>query len=180
MFFSKIAVILSVAASALAMPAGLEAHKQKRAGVLSVQDYSQFQVSDGVAGNALAEVQAKFPVDETNLAGVDPNDLAIIQAARKTAESAETDTGGFNDAIKAAGSGSSNSSSALSVGKIKNKVLKLKLEVLGLQIDQAINGKDNSAKITAETTKLNKNVQLDKDAAGQASQSVDFSGDDSP
>ncbi|KAI1640633.1 hypothetical protein F4809DRAFT_637436 [Biscogniauxia mediterranea] len=178
MFFSKIAVILSVAASALAMPAGLEAHKQKRAGVLSVQDYSQFQVSDGVAGNALAEVQAKFPVDETNLAGVDPDDLAIIQAARETAEAAETDTGGFNDAIKAAGSG--NSSAALSVGKIKNKVLKLKLEVLGLQIDQAINGKDNSAKITAETTKLNKNVQLDQDAAGQASQSVDFSGDDSP
>ncbi|KAI1494039.1 hypothetical protein F5X96DRAFT_53583 [Biscogniauxia mediterranea] len=182
MFFSKIAVILSVAASALAMPAGLEAHKQqqKRAGVLSVQDYSQFQVSDGVAGNALAEVQAKFPIDESDLASVDPNDLAIIQAARKTAEAAETDTGGFNDAIKAAGSGSNSSADALSVGKIKNKVLKLKLEVLGLQIDQAINDKDNSAKIAAETTKLNKNVQLDQDAAGQASQSVDFSGDDSP
>ena len=59
-------------------------------------------------------------------------------------------------------------------------MLKLKLEVLGLQIDQAINGKDNSAKIDEETTKLNKNIQLDEDAAGQASQSVDFSGDDSP
>ncbi|KAI5924242.1 hypothetical protein F4810DRAFT_151858 [Camillea tinctor] len=177
MFFSKIAIVLSVAASAFALPANLEAHKQKRAGVLTVQDYSQFQVSDGVAGNALAEVQAKFPIDENDLANVDPNDLAIIQAARKTAESAETDTGGFNDAIEAA---SGSAADALSVGKIKNKVLKLKLEVLGLQIDQAINGKDNSAKIKEETTKLNKNVSTDKASAGKTSQSVDFSGDDSP
>lgn len=176
MYFSKIAVILSVAVSALALPA-LEAPKQKRAGVLTVQNYADFQVSDGVAGNALAEVQANFPIDENDLANVDPADLDIIKAARVTAEAAETDAGGFNDAIAAAGKGAA--ADALQVGKTKNKVLKLKLEVLALQIDQAINGKDNSAKITAETTKLNKNIQLDEDAAGDASQSVDFSGDDS-
>jgi hypothetical protein len=35
--------------------------KVKR-GVLTVQDYADFQVSSGVAGDALAEVNAKFPV----------------------------------------------------------------------------------------------------------------------
>jgi hypothetical protein len=92
-----------------------------------------------------------------------------------TAEDAETGTGGFNDAIAAAGS-SSTAGTALQNGKIKNKVLKLKLEVLGLQIDQAQSGTDNSAKITAEQTKLNNNIALDTKAAGQTSQSVNFTG----
>jgi hypothetical protein len=56
----------------------------------------------------------------------------------------------------------------------------LELEVLGLQIEQAQTGKDNSAQITAEQTKLNSNIKLDTAAAGQTSQSVDFQGDDSP
>lgn len=34
---------------------------------LTAKSYSQFQVSDGVAGNALAEVNAKFPVCDTTL-----------------------------------------------------------------------------------------------------------------
>lgn len=66
------------------------------------------------------------------------------------------------------------------MGKINNKVEKLYLEVLGLQIQQAQTGEDNSAKIAEEQTKLNTNVALDTAAAGQASQSVDFQGDDSP
>lgn len=107
---------------------------------------------------------------------MDANDLAIIKAARVTAENAETETGGFNDAISAA---SGDASDALSVGKIKNKVLKLKLEVLGLQIDQAQSGKDNSAKIAAEQKKLDNNIATDTKSAGQTSQSVNFSGDDS-
>ena len=89
------------------------------------------------------------------------------------------DTGGFNDAIAAAGKTSA-AGKALQVGKIKNKVLKLELEVLVLQIQQVQSGKDNSAKIAEETTKLNNNIKLDQDAAGQKSQSVDFQGDDKP
>lgn len=108
------------------------------------------------------------------------NDLAIISAARVTAEAAETDAGGFNDAIAAAGGTSSAAGKPLQVGKIKNKVLKLQLEVLALQIQQAQSGKDNSAKIAQEQTKLNNNIKLDAAAAGQASQSVDFQGDDAP
>ncbi len=66
------------------------------------------------------------------------------------------------------------------MGKIKNKVLKLELEILDLQIAQAQGGKDNSAKIAQETTKLNSNIKLDQQAAGQKSQPVDFTGDDKP
>lgn len=106
------------------------------------------------------------------------NDLAIIKAARVTAEAAETDAGGFNDAIAAAGK-STTAGKALQVGKIKNKVLKLQLEVLALQIDQAQSGKDNSAKIAAEQKKLDNNIKTDAASKGATSQSVDFQGDDS-
>lgn len=56
--------VLFLAASALALPTAQDGH-HKRAAVLTKQSYAQFQVSDGVAGNALAEVQAKFPVSTT-------------------------------------------------------------------------------------------------------------------
>lgn len=61
-------------------------------------------------------------IDENDLANVDPADAAIIKAARTTAEDAEVNAGGFNDAIAAA---SGADADALQVGKIKNKVLKL-------------------------------------------------------
>ncbi|KAK3335500.1 hypothetical protein B0T19DRAFT_10137 [Cercophora scortea] len=178
MFF-KAAFLFSLVASSIAAPAGSDTRLSKRA-VLSVQNYSQFQVSSGVGGNALAEVQAKFPIDEKNLAAVDANDLAIIKAARVTAEAAETQAGGFNEAIAAAGGQKTTAGKALQVGKIKNKVLKLKLFILGLQIDQAKGGKDNSAKIAAESKKLNNNIALDKAAAGQKSTPVNFQGTSQP
>jgi hypothetical protein len=98
---------------------------------------------------------------------VSADDLKIIQDARETAEDAETGTGGFNDEIAAA----SGDTTALENGKIKNKVLKLQLEVLALQI-QAAQGDADQAKIDEETTKLNKNVALDEAAAGQDSVGV--------
>ncbi|POS71199.1 hypothetical protein DHEL01_v210403 [Diaporthe helianthi] len=164
--------ILFLAASVLALPTAQDGN-HKRAGVLTKQSYADFQVSDGVGGNALAEVQAKFPIDENDLANVDPADAQIISDARKVAESAEVDTGGFNDAIAAA---SGSDADALQVGKIKNKVLKLKLEVLDLQIKQAQGGKDNTAKIAQEQKKLDNNIATDKKSAGDASQAVNFQG----
>jgi hypothetical protein len=109
-----------------------------------------------------------FQIDTTDLAAVSSADLSILKAARLTAEAAETDTGGFNDEIAAA----SGSTTALQNGKIKNKVLKLQLEVLALQIDQAQGGTDNQDKIDEETTKLNNNIKLDAAAKGQASVGV--------
>ncbi len=88
MFFSK-ALIIAFAASVLALPApaadscakaadttkaaaaaattaakatAAKAASGSGGGVLTVSNYADFQVSDGVAGNALDEVKAKFPV----------------------------------------------------------------------------------------------------------------------
>ncbi|KAI7974963.1 hypothetical protein EIK77_001716 [Talaromyces pinophilus] len=126
--------------------------------------------SNGTAGNALAEATAKFPVP-ADLATVSSADLATLQAERVTAEDAETEA--FNPAISAATD--SDTKTALQNGKIKNKVLKLFAEVQALQIQQA-QGANNQAKIDAEMTKLNNNIALDKKAAGQAAQTVTFTG----
>lgn len=106
--------------------------------------------------------------------GVSSSDLAIINAARETAEDAETDA--FNSQIEAA---SGSAATALQNGKIKNKVLKLFLEVSALQIQQA-QGADNQDKIDEEQTKLNNNISLDTKAAGQTSKGVAFTGDVQP
>ncbi|KAK8042286.1 hypothetical protein PG993_006809 [Apiospora rasikravindrae] len=170
MYITKFAAILSLAAVALSLPTG---EVQKRA--LAARPYTDFQISSGTAGNALAEAQAKFPIDTSDLANVSKDDLSIIKAARETAEAAETDA--FNKEVKAA---SGADADALQNGKIKNKVLKLYLETTALQIQQAQSGKDNQAKIDKEQKKLNTNVAADKKAAGQASQSVKFTDDVKP
>ena len=57
MQFSSLAVMLSLAVSTLAAPTAVV---EKRA--LTFQPYNQFQVSNGVGGNALQETNQKFPV----------------------------------------------------------------------------------------------------------------------
>lgn len=160
----------------MAMPA---VPMKKRA--LEIQDYSEFQISDGVAGNALEEVSQMFPVEEfeADLAGVSDEDLEILKAARETAEEAETEEGGFNEAIEAAGGKDTEEGAALQVGKIKNKVLKLKLGALVLEIEQA-KGDDVGDKLEDKLNKLNNNVETDRNSAGQASQGVDFQGSSDP
>lgn len=96
-------------------------------------------------------------------------DLQILKDAREVAEEAEVGAGGFNEAIAAIGNGGD--ATAVQNGKIKNKVLKLQLQVLALQI-QAAQGNPDQAKLDEETTKLNKNVQLDEAAAGEESVGV--------
>ncbi|KAF2639472.1 hypothetical protein P280DRAFT_402160 [Massarina eburnea CBS 473.64] len=157
-------IILSglLASGAVAAPVAT----QKRAAVLSKQSYSQFQVSSTAAGNAQAEVMKAFPIDMNDLANVDPADQKVISDARQVAESAEVDTGGFNEQIKA-----DSSNDALAVGKTKNKVLKLQLEVMDLMISQA-QGKDEADKITAEQKKLDTNIAADKKNAGKTSADV--------
>jgi hypothetical protein len=106
-----------------------------------------------------------------DLAAVSSTDLDTLQTERETAEDAETDA--FDPAIDAATDDATQT--ALQNGKIKNKVLKLFAEVQALQIQQA-QGADNQDKIDAETKKLNTNIALDKQAAGQAAQTVTFTG----
>lgn len=118
-------------------------------------------------------------IDQSDFASVDEEDLAIIKAARKTAENAETKAGGFNEAIEAAGGKNTPAGQALQRGKIKNKVLKLQLQVLASQIEAA-QGKDTAEKLASQRTKLAKNVQLDEEEAGLPSSTVDFQGTSEP
>ncbi|KAH8658492.1 hypothetical protein BX600DRAFT_514982 [Xylariales sp. PMI_506] len=172
MHFSKIVTILG--ASALALSAAIPANGiSKRA--LKFRTYDQFQISDGVAGNALAEVNSDFPVDLTNAASVSASDLAILVAARETAENAETT---FDTAIAAA---SGTTATALQNGKIKNKVLKLRLLQMVGQIQEA-QGNTNgvASELTQVSTLLATNVKLDDAQAGKASQSISFTDDVQP
>lgn len=59
MHISAITLLLSLSASVISAPLGTSL-LGKRA--LAVQTYNEFSVSGGIAGNALAEVNAKFPV----------------------------------------------------------------------------------------------------------------------
>ena len=67
----------------------------------------------------------------------------------------------------------------LTNSKIKNKVLKLELFSLLLEIEQA-QGQDRTEDIADKQKKLANNIKIDEDAAGDASQSVDFQGDSAP
>lgn len=58
-------LFLSLSISTLALPTAPSL--DRRANVLTTQTYNQFQVSTGIAGNALAEVNAKFPVRPPSL-----------------------------------------------------------------------------------------------------------------
>ncbi|KAL5521480.1 hypothetical protein ACEPAF_2228 [Sanghuangporus sanghuang] len=143
-------------------------------------DYAQFQISDGVAGNAAAEANAVFvdPFANTDLSTVSSDVLDAMEAMREAAESAETDL--FNPAIDAA---SGDEADALQVGKIKNKVLKLtgEVQVLNIKIAQAqASGDDTSDledKLAEEQTKLDTNVATDTDSAGATSKGVVDSSD---
>ena len=90
------------------------------AAVLTPQTYNELSISGGTSGNALAETNAKFPIDMNNLAGVAESDLNIINSASQIGEDAETEA--FDPAITAAGG--ADKAVALQNGKIKNKVFK--------------------------------------------------------
>jgi len=141
----------------------------------ALQDYADFQISDGVGGNAEAGANAVFvdPFNGVDLATVSSADLANVQTMREAAEAAETDQ--FDPQIDAA---SGADADALSVGKIKNKVLKLTGEVQGLNIklaQQQAAGEDTSdteSSIQEEQTKLTTNIKLDQANAGETSKGV--------
>jgi len=127
--------------------------------------------------DALAEVNTNFPVS-SDLASTSAADLAVISKAAQVSEDAETGTGGFNDAIAAAGGTGTTAGTALQNGKIKNKVLKLQTDVLRIQIEVAQGNTGSQSELAAQQTKLATNVALDKKAAGQASTSITFTGSD--
>lgn len=160
------ALIATFAALAIAAPTGTH---QKRAGVLGTKTYDELSISGGTAGNAKQEALDVFStLDLTNMAAVAPEDIDFLGAVNDIANDAET--GVFNPAIEAA---TGAEKTALTNGKIKNKVLKLTATSLELQI-KAAQGEDTSAKLAAETKKLDNNIALDTKAAGQPSTALQF------
>ncbi|KAF9820787.1 hypothetical protein IEO21_01230 [Rhodonia placenta] len=145
------------------------------AGSFANQAYADFQISDGVAGNAQAEANAVFvdPFNGVDLSTVDSDTVETINTMREAAESAETDD--FDPQIDAA---SGDAATALQNGKIKNKVLKLTGEVQALNIKIAVaqaSGSDTSdleSQLATEQKKLTTNIATDTKNAGQTSQGV--------
>ncbi|RPD54833.1 hypothetical protein L226DRAFT_575211 [Lentinus tigrinus ALCF2SS1-7] len=141
----------------------------------AVQDYADFQISDGTAGDAEAKANAVFvdPLAGLDLATLDDSVATNMETMRKAAESAETDD--FNPAIDAA---SGADADALQNGKIQNKVLKLtgEVQVLKIKLAKAQAAGDDTSdiedKITEEQTKLTTNITTDKAHAGEASKGV--------
>lgn len=122
----------------------------------------------------LALTDAPTQVNMNNPAAVSKSDLAILVAARQTAENAEAS---FNTAVAAASGANAN---ALQVGKIKNKVLKLRTFEMLVQIQQAQGANNKAAQLADIQTKLAANVKLDQASRGKKSQSVSFAADVQP
>ncbi|KLO10409.1 hypothetical protein SCHPADRAFT_906917 [Schizopora paradoxa] len=160
----------SLSISSFAIPVPVPKALSRRAFV--EQAYNDFQISDGVGGNAQAEANAVFSDNFTgvDLSTVSADDLDAINTMAKAAVDAE-DT--FDSAIDAA---SGAAADALNVGKIKNKVLKLSGEVLVLQIKQAQGDSSAASDLATEQTKLTKDVAADVANAGKPSQSIQFDG----
>ncbi|VDB95963.1 unnamed protein product [Peniophora sp. CBMAI 1063] len=169
------AATASAAAASSSASASTSTAATQTAANFQALDYADFQISDGVAGNAEAEANAVFvdPFANVDLSTVSADVLDAIQTMREAAEDAETSQ--FNPAIDAATGADAD---ALQVGKIKNKVLKLTGEVQGINIKIAqaqAKGDDTSdleSSLAAEQKKLTTNIATDKKSAGAASQSV--------
>ncbi|WWC73078.1 uncharacterized protein I206_107043 [Kwoniella pini CBS 10737] len=147
----------------------INANPIKRQGIIcpsfQLEDYSNFQISNGIGGNAKSEANSIFvnPFNDCDLSTVDKISLSNIQIMREAAENAEVNLfkPQINDSI-------GDLSNSLQVGKIKNKVLKLTGEIQALKI-QAAQGEDNADKIVEEQIKLDKNIATDVASAGEAS-----------
>ncbi|KAF5323247.1 hypothetical protein D9619_013502 [Psilocybe cf. subviscida] len=167
-FPSALVLFFALFATALAAPLR-EIESRAAAAVFKTTTYNALSISGGKAGNAKAEALAKLSGLNTNdLANVATGDIKFLNSVNQIANDAETKA--FNPAIEKA---SGAAKTALQNGKIKNKVLKLTATVLKLQA-QAAQGDDVAEKLATEQKKLNKNIDLDIAAAGQASTALSF------
>ncbi|WVQ81093.1 hypothetical protein IAT38_003215 [Cryptococcus sp. DSM 104549] len=145
---------------------GLGKRQNGQCPTFALQDYADFQISDGVAGDAEARAKAVFvdPFVGCDLSTVDAQSLDNMATMREAAEDAETSL--FNPQIAAASGALADS---LQVGKIANKVLKLTGFQMVLSIQIAQGQTDRQEKFDAEQAKLDKNIATDKASAGETS-----------
>jgi len=105
-----------------------------------MKHYAEFQISDGVAGNAAAEAAAVFldPFEGTDLASVPYETYDRLIMARGAAEDAEIEL--FDPAIEdAEAEGSEWLVDALEAGMAKNRVLYIVASMQAMQIRMAQN-----------------------------------------
>jgi hypothetical protein len=98
----------------------------------------------------------------------------VLKFASAVAHDAEIGEGGFNEAIAALSAGKPNNDDtvrALERGKVKNRVLKLQLRVLSLQVDAKL-GNEDQAEIEKAMAELDEYVKLDQAGAGRVSVGV--------
>ncbi|ORY63338.1 uncharacterized protein BCR38DRAFT_436577 [Pseudomassariella vexata] len=162
-------VLATFAAVATAAPLIRNTQLSRRAPVFTAKTYNELSISDGTAGNGKAEALEKLSGLPTNLATVDEADITFLNAVNQISNDAER--GAYNVKIAAATPGEE--VLALQRGKIKNKIFKLTATVLQLEAQQA-QGENVTAKLTEETTKLNKNIADDEANAGKASTGLPF------
>lgn len=109
----------------------------------AINRYDDFQISDGVGGDAQAQAEAVFvtPFAGTDLSTISSDVLDAVDAMAKAAETAETKD--FDPQIDAA---SGADADALQVGKIKNKVLKLtgEVQVLNIKVRAPCSGRSRA------------------------------------
>ncbi|CCO28498.1 hypothetical protein BN14_02493 [Rhizoctonia solani AG-1 IB] len=144
---------------------------KRQAQIFALKDYADFQISTGVAGDALARAEAVFktPLDGVDLSTVSDEDLDNLNTMRGAASKFETTD--FNPAIKAA---TGEEADALQRGKIANKVLKNLGSVMVASIKASKDASGFTATITEETAKMNKNAATDKADAGKALATVRY------
>ncbi|KAJ8077018.1 hypothetical protein AAF712_000566 [Marasmius tenuissimus] len=172
--FTFVAVFVAALAGAVSA-APIVARNAIVARAFTELPYAQFQISDGVAGDAQAKAEAVCvdPFAGQDLATIDSASFTALKNMRSAAEDAEGDL--FNPAIDAA---SGAAADALQVGKIQNKVLKLTCLKQARQIELAqaqADGEDTAdvqAKLADTEKKLATNIATDKKSAGKTSQGV--------
>ncbi|CAO2654580.1 Nn.00g113130.m01.CDS01 [Neocucurbitaria sp. VM-36] len=161
MHFQSITV-LSLAALAVAAPTPV---KRQSGPVLADTTYNDISIAGGVAGNAEAEALAVFSaLDLQNPENIDPADIEFLGAVNDVANDAEVEA--FNTAIEAA---TGDEADQIQNGKIKNKVLKLMATKIELEAKQAQGDDSVAAKLEDELAKLNNNIAIDTENAGQTS-----------
>ncbi|KNF02100.1 hypothetical protein PSTG_04598 [Puccinia striiformis f. sp. tritici PST-78] len=144
---------------------------------LTLQDYPNFQISNGVAGRCAQKAASVFlkpyELNQEKLIQTNPLKVQITKAdldTCKTMNRAAVDAEDkFVFAINNVGSKSS-VGRELENGKICNKVLKLTAAVLCLQMELKLKPSSDSSrtiKLDDEIKKLQKNIQLDQAAKGQ-------------
>ncbi|KAF5313533.1 hypothetical protein D9758_010240 [Tetrapyrgos nigripes] len=175
--FFATALLLSFLASfvsAVPVPSKSEALARRAFKELA---YADFQISDGVAGQAQTKANAVFvdPFKNVDILTISQADIQALENMRVAAENAETQL--FNPAIDAATGAAKD---ALQAGKIQNKVLKLIgfNQVLNIQIAQAQAAGQASNVATFQTrlqdgqNKLATNLAIDQQNAGKASKGI--------